>query len=72
VDNSVSKTVNLPWDATAQDIADAHWQAWELCLKGITIYRYGGKSSQVLELGLGEEAHHYDHASKCDPEECKV
>jgi ribonucleoside-diphosphate reductase alpha chain len=72
VDNSVSKTVNLPWEATPKDVADAYCQAWRLGLKGITIYRYGSKSSQVLELGLGEAAHHYDHASKCDPEECKV
>jgi ribonucleoside-diphosphate reductase alpha chain len=72
VDNSVSKTVNLPLEATTKDVADAYWQAWQPGLKGITIYRYGSKSSQVLELGLGEAAHHYDHASKCDPEECKV
>ena len=72
VDNSVSKTVNLPHDATVQDVAGAYWQAWELGLKGITIYRYGSKAAQVLELGKGEEAHHYDHASKCDPEECRV
>jgi hypothetical protein len=29
-------------------------------------------TTQVLELGVDEEPHHYDHASRCDPEECKI
>jgi len=72
VDNSVSKTINLPSNATAQDVARIYWRAWKLGLKGITIYRYGSKPAQVLELGMAEEAYHYDHASRCDPEECRV
>lgn len=72
VDNSVSKTINLPYNATPQDVSRIYWRAWKLGLKGITIYRYGSKPAQVLELGMAEEAYHYDHASRCDPEECRV
>jgi len=72
VDNSVSKTINLPQDATPRDVAQAYWRAWELGLKGITIYRYGSKSAQVIELGVSEQAHYYDHAATCDPEEWRV
>jgi ribonucleoside-diphosphate reductase alpha chain len=72
VDNSVSKTINLPPEATPQDVSQAYWRAWERGLKGITIYRYGSKPAQVVELGVSEEAHYYDHASTCDPEECRV
>jgi ribonucleoside-diphosphate reductase alpha chain len=72
VDNSVSKTINLPRDCAPDDVARAYRRAWELRLKGITIYRYGARPAQVLELGAAEEPQHYDHASRCDPEECRL
>jgi ribonucleoside-diphosphate reductase alpha chain len=72
VDNSVSKTINLPHDATPADVAHAYRRAWALGLKGITVYRYGAKPAQVLELGVQDEPQHYDHASRCDPEECRL
>jgi len=49
-DNSVSKTVNLPSEATPEDIRRIYTMAHELKCKGITIYRYGSKKDQVLSL----------------------
>ena len=55
-DSAVSKTVNFPSSATRDDVATVYRQAYQQHLKGITIYRDGSRSDQVLTTGGAKSA----------------
>jgi ribonucleoside-diphosphate reductase alpha chain len=52
---AISKTVNLPADATTDDIQDVYVEGWKLGLKAIAIYRDGCKRTQPLSTSRDKE-----------------
>lgn len=48
ISGAISKTVNMPSEASIEDVADVHMQSWKFMLKAIALYRDGSKLSQPL------------------------
>ncbi|MBR0097599.1 MAG: adenosylcobalamin-dependent ribonucleoside-diphosphate reductase [Synergistaceae bacterium] len=55
IDSGISKTVNLPFTATIDDVRKVYEKCYELGCKGITIYRDGSRSEQPIEAKKPED-----------------
>jgi ribonucleoside-diphosphate reductase alpha chain len=56
ISGAISKTINMPQEATVEDIADAYTQAWHLGVKALAIYRDGSKTAQALRTDAQQGA----------------
>ena len=52
ISGAISKTVNLPNEASVDDIEETYQQAWRLGAKSVSVYRNGSKRTQPLNTGL--------------------
>lgn len=64
IDASISSTVNLPNEATVDDVKELYMYAWEKHLKGITVYRAGCKRAGILnaETKKDDKPEQIEHA----------
>jgi ribonucleoside-diphosphate reductase alpha chain len=66
-DNAVSKTINLPAVSRVEDVAQIFYLAWKLGLKGVTVYRDGSRTKQVLSSFASGVNHREEPLSHCRP-----
>jgi ribonucleoside-diphosphate reductase alpha chain len=63
ISGAISKTVNLPNNASVEDIMETYLQAWKLGIKAVAIYRDGCKQSQPLSAAGSKTAESTNHAA---------
>jgi ribonucleoside-diphosphate reductase alpha chain len=55
ISGAISKTINMPGEATVEDVREAYFEAWRLGLKAVALYRDGCKASQPLSSSRAEK-----------------
>ena len=56
ISGAISKTINMPMDASVDEIAQAYVESWKLGVKAVAIYRDGSKRTQPLSTSGKTEA----------------
>jgi ribonucleoside-diphosphate reductase alpha chain len=69
---AISKTVNLPADASVDDVKKAYTEGWRLGLKALAIYRDGSKRTQPLNAGKSDEESNVTHLDEFRPRRRKL
>ncbi|GHJ58833.1 vitamin B12-dependent ribonucleotide reductase [Nocardioides sp. OK12] len=69
---AISKTCNLPEDATVEEVEDIYFQSWKLGLKATAIYRDNCKVGQPMSTGKGENKGTDSNKTADAPAETKV
>ena len=64
---AISKTVNMPEEATVEDVEQLHIDAWKLGLKAVAIYRDNCKVAQPLSMAKNRHGGHGWSAHRADP-----
>ena len=67
IDASISSTVNLPYDATPEDVFNLYIEAWQSGLKGITVFRDGCRRASILST---EPQKKPEEPKKSEPSKC--
>ena len=65
---AISKTVNMPQDATVDDVQSVYEEGWRLGLKAVALYRDGCKASQPLSTGSDKQDEKKDEKPTLSPE----
>ncbi len=69
LDGACSKTINLPSNASVEDVKHIYTEAWKIGVKGVTIFRDGSKEG-VLKKIENKDVH--STRNKCDGEKCQL
>ncbi len=67
ISGAISKTINMPTDATVEDISSAYLEAWRLGVKAVAIYRDGCKRTQPLNTAKGKVSKTTAGATDAEP-----